>query len=295
MGYRDEIIRTPDGRALEVARVGADDGVAVVFHHGSPGAASLALSLETMAERHGLFVATSSRAGYGHSDPRPGRDVGSVVEDVATLRAHFGIEHYVAVGWSGGGPHALACAAKDPACVGAISLAGVAPIDADFDWTEGMGPENLEEFALAREGGAAYLAHMESAAREFAGATSENIVALFGGLLSAPDLAVLERESEREWLARECRDAFAVSAAGFIDDDRAFFAPWGFDPSAIEVPVEVWYGDLDLMVPPTHGAWLARTIPDANPVHLPDEGHVSLVVSHADMLAEAILALGELS
>ena len=291
MGYCEEIIRTPDGRALEVARVGADDGAAVVFHHGSPGAASLALSLETMAERHGLFVATSSRAGYGHSDPRPGRDVVSVVEDVATLRAHYGIEHYVAVGWSGGGPHALACAAKDPRCVGAISLAGVAPIDADFDWTEGMGPENLEEFALAREGGAAYVAHMEALAREFAAATSENIVGLFGGLLSAPDLAVLEREGEREWLARESRDAFVVSSAGFIDDDRAFFAPWGFDPAAIGVPVEIWYGDLDLMVPPTHGAWLARTIPDANPVHLPNEGHVSLVVAHADALAEAILTL----
>ena len=291
MGYREEIIRTPDGRALEVARVGADDGVAVVFHHGSPGAASLALSLETMAERHGLFVATSSRAGYGRSDARPGRDVASVVEDVATLRAHYGIEHYVAVGWSGGGPHALACAAKDPRCVGAISLAGVAPIDADFDWTEGMGPENLEEFALAREGGAAYVAHMEALAHEFAAATSENIVGLFGGLLSAPDLAVLEREGEREWLARESRDAFVVSSAGFIDDDRAFFAPWGFDPAAIGVPVEIWYGDLDLMVPPTHGAWLARTIPDANPVHLPNEGHVSLVVAHADALAEAILTL----
>ena len=177
--------------------------------------------------------------------------------------------------------------------MGTISLAGGAPIDADFDWTEGMGPENLEEFALAREGGAAHLEHMETAAREFALASAENIVALFGGLLSAPDAGVLESVAEREWLARECRDAFAVSPAGFTDDDRAFFAPWGFDPASIEVPVEIWYGDEDLMVPPTHGAWLARTIPDANPVHLLDEGHVSLVVSHTDELAEAILALGE--
>jgi pimeloyl-ACP methyl ester carboxylesterase len=294
MGYCEEIIRTPDGRALEVARVGADDGVAVIFHHGSPGAASFALCLEAMAERHGLFVATSSRAGYGHSDPHPGRDVASVVEDVAALREHFGIEHYVAAGWSGGGPHALACAALDDACVGAVSLAGVAPIDADFDWTEGMGPENLEEFALAREGGAAFFEHMESMARGFADATAENLVALFGGLLSSPDAAALENATEREWLARECRDAFVVSAAGLIDDDRAFVAPWGFDPSAIAVPVEVWYGGEDLMVPPTHGAWLARNIPGANPVHLHSEGHVSLLVSHQDVLAEAILALAEM-
>lgn len=295
MTYREEIITTPDGRDLEVAGVGDDGALAVVFHHGSPGAASLALSLEDLAQRRGLFVATSSRAGYGHSSSRPGRDVASVVDDVATLSAHYGIDRYVAVGWSGGGPHALACAALDAACVGAISLAGVAPIDADFDWTEGMGPENLEEFALAREGGEAYVAHMNEAADAFAAATSENIVSLFGGLLSEPDAAVLESAGEREWLARECRDAFVVSAAGFIDDDRAFFSPWGFDPAAIGVPVQVWYGDEDLMVPPSHGAWLARTIPHATSVHLTREGHVSLVVSHQDELADAILALGSRS
>lgn len=291
MDYDAEVITTPDGRALEVTRVGADDGVAVVFHHGSPGAASLVGALEPIARRHGLLVVTMSRAGYGHSDARPGRSIANVVDDVASLRHHYGIAHYVAMGWSGGGPHALACAALDPDCLGALSIAGVAPIDADFDWTEGMGPENLEEFALAREGGDAYVAHMNEVASEFATANASNIVALFGGLLSDVDRTALEDETTREMLARECRDAFVTSAAGFIDDDRAFFAPWGFDPSAIEVPVEIWFGDQDLMVPATHGAWLARTIPTASAVHRPAEGHVSLLTSHGDELAASVLAL----
>lgn len=291
MNYVDEVITTPDGRALEVARVGADDGVAVVFHHGSPGAASMIGSLEEMARRHGLLIVTTSRAGYGHSDARPGRNIASVVDDVVALRAHYGITHYVAMGWSGGGPHALACAALDADCVGALSVAGVAPIDADFDWTEGMGPENLEEFALAREGGTAYVAHMNEVASEFAQASASNIVALFGGLLSDVDRTALEDDTMREMLARECRDAFTISPAGFIDDDRAFFAPWGFDPTAIEVPVEIWFGDQDLMVPPTHGAWLARTIPTATAVHRPADGHVSLLSAHGDDLAGSILAL----
>jgi pimeloyl-ACP methyl ester carboxylesterase len=291
VNYVDEVITTPDGRKLEVARVGADDGVAVVFHHGSPGAASMIGSLEEIARRHGLLVVTMSRAGYGHSDARPGRNVASIVDDVVALRAHYGISHYVAMGWSGGGPHALACAALDGDCVAALSVAGVAPIDADFDWTEGMGPENLEEFALAREGGTAYVAHMKEVASEFAQASASNIVALFGGLLSDVDRTALEDDSMREMLARECREAFTTSAAGFIDDDRAFFAPWGFEPSAIEVPVEIWFGDQDLMVPPTHGAWLARTIPTASAVHRPAEGHVSLLTAHGDDLATSLLAL----
>ncbi len=286
-----EIITTPDGRALEVARVGVDDGAAVVFHHGSPGAASMVGALEAVARRHGLLIVTMSRAGYGHSDARPGRNVASVVEDVVSLRRHYGISRYVAMGWSGGGPHALACAALDVDCLGALSVAGVAPIDADFDWTEGMGPENLEEFALAREGGEAYVAHMNAVASEFATARAQSIVALFGGLLSDADRAALADESTRETLARGCRDAFVSSAAGFIDDDRAFFSPWGFDPASIEVPVEVWFGDQDLMVPPTHGDWLARTVPTAIAVHRPAEGHVSLLTSHADDLAVSLLAM----
>ncbi len=291
MPYALELIRTPDGRELEVARLGTEGGVPVVFHHGSPGSCATALSLEAMGLSHGLDILTSSRAGYGHSSARPGRDVAAVVSDVAALRAHFGVGDYVAVGWSGGGPHALACASLDEHCRGAISLAGVAPIDADFDWTEGMAPENVEEFILAREGGAAYVAHMQATAEQFARASAMSIVDLFGELLSDVDRAALEPQAAREILAQSCREAFARSAEGYIDDDRAFFAAWGFDLGSISRPVQIWYGDNDLMVPASHGAWLARAIPTASAVHLPADGHLSLVAAHQGELGVAITHL----
>ncbi len=289
MTYQEALIATPDGRDLEVATLGSPEGRTVFFHHGTPGSTALVKSLAAMTERGDLYLVTTSRPGYGGSTRRAGRSVAAQVDDVRTALDHLGRDTYVSVGWSGGGPHALACAALDaPRCLAAWSLAGVVPIDADVDWTAGMGPENLEEFSLALEGGVAYEAHMAEAGAHFADATPENIVELFGGLLSDVDKTALADDDARATLAESCRRAFATSWRGFYDDDRAFFAAWGFDPGTITVPVSVWYGDQDLMVPPTHGAWLGRHLPRATVHHVPGDGHISVIANHLGELADEI-------
>ena len=288
MNVEQHHVSTPDGRTLEVSTVGRSKGDTIFFHHGTPGSVALISFFAEMAERADIFVVAMSRPGYGNSSRLEGRTVASVVNDVTAVLDSLGRDSYLSVGWSGGGPHALACAALDtPRCRAAWSLAGVAPMDADFDWTEGMGPENLEEFALATEGGVRYEEFMARAAEEFSGATPDNIVELFGTLLPPVDKAALAEVDARLILANSARHAFTNGWYGFYDDDRAFFAPWGFDPTAIEVPVAVWYGDQDLMVPPSHGAWLASNLATALPTHFAHEGHLSLVTNHLDDLVAA--------
>lgn len=285
MGYHESQVINSDGRALEVATLGDPSGHTVFFHHGTPGSAAMLNMFSQVVDSSGLFFVTMSRPGYGLSTRQEGRRVASVVEDVGSVLDALGRTEYVAVGWSGGGPHALACGAIDtPRCRAVWSLAGVVPIDVDFDWTAGMGPENLEEFALSKEGGPLYEAHMAEAGDEFSGATSENIIALFGGLLSVVDKEALANDVARSALAAACRHGFANGYYGFFDDDRVFFAPWGFDVDDIDVPVAVWYGDQDLMVPPTHGEWLARHVRAAQVRHHRDEGHVSIVTNHLEEL-----------
>jgi pimeloyl-ACP methyl ester carboxylesterase len=289
MAYEERTVVSPDGRVLEVATIGDSAHPAVFFHHGTPGSASLVRTIEELATKGDLFIVTMSRAGYGASTRQEGRDVAAAVPDTRTVLDALGIDRYAVVGWSGGGPHALACAALDaPRCVAAWSLAGVAPFTADFDWTDGMGPENIEEMELAVKGGPEYEAHMEMIGTALGEATVDNVIELFGGLLSEPDKATLASNDARELFADSLRQGFVNGWRGFFDDDRAMMSNWGFEPGAITVPVAVWFGDNDLMVPPTHAQWLLRTIATSKGHHYPGEGHLSIIANHFDELASDI-------
>ena len=118
-----------------------------------------------------------------------------------------------------------------------------------------------------------------------AGSTAVDIAASFGQLVDEVDAGAMTGELA-EYLAASFRHAAAQGVVGLLDDTMALVAPWGFDLAGIDVPVAVWQGAHDLMVPFGHGQWLARTIPGAR-VHLfDDEGHVSLVHRFDEMLAE---------
>lgn len=289
MTYAEQMIESPDGRALQVGTIGNPEDPTVFFHHGTPGSASLVRTIEGVATMADVFLVTMSRAGYGTSSRQEGRNVAAAAADTRTVLDALGRDSYVAVGWSGGGPHALACAALDaPRCTAAWSLAGVVPMSADIDWTEGMGRENLEEFALAQRGGPEYEAMIELQGTVLGEATVDNVVELFGGLLSEPDKATLATHEARELFADSLRQGFVAGWRGFYDDDQAMMGEWGFDPCAISVPVAVWFGDQDLMVPPAHGGWLVQNVATSSTHHYPAEGHLSIIANHLDELATDI-------
>jgi pimeloyl-ACP methyl ester carboxylesterase len=76
------------------------------------------------------------------------------------------------------------------------------------------------------------------------------------------------------------------------DDDQCFVTSWGFDPSTITVPVGVWFGDADTMVPPSHGVWLSEAIPTASARRMPREGHISLVTNYQNDIADFLRKVG---
>jgi pimeloyl-ACP methyl ester carboxylesterase len=271
-------VRTDDGRDLEVLVAGPDDGVPLVFHVGTPCAAVVLPDLVESASSRGLRTVVCSRPGYARSTARPGRTVADAVDDVAAVLAELGHDRFVTVGWSGGGPHALACAALLPEqCAAAATLAGVAPYGAEgLDWMAGMGEENVEEFTAALAGEPALTAFVEQAGAQLAGITGDQVAAALGTLVPDVDKAALTGRFA-EALAEMFRRAVSTGIAGWRDDDLAFARPWGFDPAGITVPVSVWQGAQDRMVPFAHGTWLAATIPSARSHLLEDEGHVSLV------------------
>jgi pimeloyl-ACP methyl ester carboxylesterase len=268
----------PDGRALEYVVEGPADGLPLVFHHGTPSAAVPFPLMTAAASAHGLRMVLHSRPGYAGSAPRPGRTVADDAADVAAILDALGAERFLTMGWSGGGPHALASAALLPdRCLGAATIAGVAPHRADgLDWLAGMGQENLDEFGAALAGEPALTAYLTEAAAGMAGVTGADIAAALGDLASDVDKRALTGDFA-DHLAENFRASVSTGIAGWRDDDLAFVADWGFPLDRFRVPVAIWQGAQDRMVPFEHGRWLAAHVTGAH-VHLePDEGHLSLI------------------
>jgi pimeloyl-ACP methyl ester carboxylesterase len=274
------VLATPDGRQLEVLTAGPDDGLPLIFHNGTPGGLVAFPAMVAEAAARGLRTVMYARPGYGGSTGQTGRRVADAAADVAAVLDGLGARQFVTVGWSGGGPHALACAALLPArCLAAASLAGVAPAQAaGLDWTAGMGPENVTEFNAAMQGKMALTAFLEEAAPGLRQASGQQIAEEMGGLISAADRAVVTADFA-EYLAESFRAALHAGVAGWLDDDIAFISDWGFPiEQAGAVPVAVWQGDEDRMVPFDHGTWLAGHIPGARAHLAPGEGHLTLAV-----------------
>lgn len=280
-----------DGRTLEYLVAGPADGTPLVLHSGTPSAALLFEPMAATAARHGLRVVMHNRPGYAGSSPQPGRTVADVTADVAAILDDLGADRFLTVGWSGGGPHALACAALLPGrCLAAASVAGVAPHGAEgLDWLADMGDENIEEFGAATTGEGPLTAFLEAQAAALGQVQGEEIAAGLGDLASAVDRAALTGEFA-DYLAATFRGAVSTGIAGWRDDDLAFVRYWGFDLGAIETPVAVWQGGEDRMVPFAHGAWLAKTLVGAS-VHLdPAEGHLSLMLNSFDEIVDELAA-----
>jgi pimeloyl-ACP methyl ester carboxylesterase len=232
-----------DGRVLEVDVSGRDGGIPLVVHHGTPGERSQYPPFVEAAVARGLRFVSYSRPGYGGSSRRPGRAVADCAADTAAILAHLGADRCYTLGGSGGGPHALACAAlladRVLACA---TVAGVGPFGAEgLDFLEGMGRENHEEFGAALAGPAKLQAYLKQEARAFAGVTGEQVVAALGDLVSAVDVAALTGDFAA-YVAASFRQAVTNGIWGWFDDDLAFTRPWGFDLESISVPVVVWQG-----------------------------------------------------
>jgi pimeloyl-ACP methyl ester carboxylesterase len=283
-------VRLDERRSLEAVVEGDPGGILLVFHHGSPGAAVPFAPFDRAAAERGIRLVTYSRPGFGESTRLQGRTIADCAADVAALADRLGAERFFTVGWSGGGPHAIACAALlSDRVLAAATIAGVAPYDArGLDWTAGMGEDNQIEYPLAARDPAELLDWMRPQIEAMANVAPREIVDVMRSLLSDVDQASLTGEFG-EFMAKLFHRAFATGPWGWYDDDLAFVAPWGFDLRSITAPVSIWQGRHDLMVPFAHGEWLAANIPTARPQLRQEHGHVSIAVGSIGEIFDELL------
>jgi len=257
-------VRTADGRQLSTQVYGDPDGRPVFLLHGTPGSRLGPHPRSAVLHRLGVQLISFDRPGYGESERLGGRQVADAAADVLAIADAFGLGEFSVVGRSGGGPHALACAALLPErTIRAAVLVGIAPHGADgLDWFDGMARSNVAEFTAAATGYADIVAHT----KEVASAVRANPASLIARLhaeLPDSDRRVVADSGIRSMLIKTYAEALRTSDSGWIDDVLAFCSPWGFDPATITIPVLLWHGASDVFSPASHARWLADKIPSA--------------------------------
>lgn len=267
-------LKLPGGRVLEYfdeRRTGSDATGVVFYHHGTPNIGEPPGPLLEVANDRGLEWVSLSRPGYAGSDRVEGRRVVDVASDVEAVADHLGLDRFAVFGHSGGGPHALACAAVLGDRISAVvSIAGMAPPDAEgLEWYSGMYPGGEQELRAALDGTKTLTALLEANEFDPLMFTEADMAMLAGGW---------------GWFNNVVESALRGGLDGMIDDDVAYVNPWGFDLSTVKSPVLLLHGAEDRVVPVSHSTWLAEHLPNAELWSEAEESHLSVMRRAVDAL-----------
>lgn len=287
---------TPDGRTVAFEDGGDPSGYPVLGLHGTPGCRYARLADDGVYARAGVRYVTSDRPGYGLSSRSPGRRVADAAVDAMAVADALALGRFGVTGGSGGGPHALACAALLPDRVERVScLAGIAPfgdggLPRDI-WLEGMDADNIEEVGWALGGRERLEAELPGRQAAMEAALDIDPSGLLGTDVAAPDREFLLRPEVvtvfRRVVAEQCRNG----VGGWVDDDLAFHAPWGFDLGAVETPVLLVWGEQDRSVPVAHREHLRSRLRNSHVVidvaggHMPRAPEAEVAMNMAWLVA----------
>jgi len=242
----ERAVRTPDGRTLAVEDAGDPAGRPVLAHNGTPNSRHLYGRWVADAAGRGLRLIGYDRPGYGGSTVQPGRSVADCAGDVRAICAALEIDRLAMWGWSGGGPHVLACAALLPdLVVAAASLASGAPYGAEgLDWFAGMTQDDVAYNRLLLTDPEAARAQIDQDREWLLAASASEMAEGFASSAPPVDAAVLQGEMAA-WLAYAIHDGLAPGSQGWWDDGRAHLDPWGFELADVTVPVLLLHGAQD--------------------------------------------------
>jgi pimeloyl-ACP methyl ester carboxylesterase len=283
----DELVALPNGGAVGVLTHGDPDGYPLMFCHGTPGSRYWHDFTDEAGKQHGLQVVVAERPGYGLTPFDPAFTISRWPDVVGALADALGFERFAVVGYSGGSPYAIACAAQLPERVSALGLmAGVGPPD-----SPGADKGVNKSEAVMMDLAVRHPARARLAARALAFVTTKMPQLAFRTALREAGPA------DREMLLDEgpyamvpfMKAAFAQGPDGTVLDYRLLAQPWGIDLGAVRCATDVWQGDSDTFVPMHHAEDLAARIPGARLHRLPGVGHAS-IQRHIGSIFEGVAA-----
>jgi pimeloyl-ACP methyl ester carboxylesterase len=277
-----------DGRRLAYAAFGTEQGLPVIYFHGTPGSRlePLIIGDEAIAAA-GLRLIAFDRPGLGGSDLLPARTIGDIADDVIQLAGHLGFERFAVLGMSGGGPYAAACAAKLPS-----PLTSAVIVSGAWTWAEFGGAVRIpagDALVSFVSGRLPYtLLWPLKLFQRLPRGLSDRWLKLLLSFFPEPDRAQLRHSWRLDALMASTREALRPGLRGGALDMQLIERRYDFDCSTIRIPVRIFHGALDRNVPLALVQAYAKKIPSAQLTVLPQEGHLSTLCGRFAGIAAAL-------
>lgn len=274
-------ITLSDGRKLGFAEFGDRPGKPIFYFHGFPGSRLEAKLAEKISlDTHVRFIGID-RPGYGLSSFKPGRTFMDWADDVSELADALGFDRFSILGVSGGGPYAAACACKMPDRLDAVGIiCGMGPVDVP-DLIKGMPWLYRQGLRIAgRLPGITAVIYAFAAL--FFRFYPQQMLAILSGTVTGPDKIALKNKKLMQVLSASFQEAFRNSLRWPATDIVLYSRPWGFSLKDINIPVHLWHGDKDRIVPSEMGRYMAQSIPNCRATFYPDEGHFSIILNRIE-------------
>ncbi|GAB5407415.1 MAG: alpha/beta hydrolase [Aureliella sp.] len=283
-------IELADGRSLGFLEVGDPSGRPVFFFHGLPGSCLEAIAMHDVANKHGYHIIAPDRPGFGKSAAQPGRRLLDWPKDVVQLADAIGIATFGVIGMSGGGPFGLACAYAIPQRLEfVIDIAGAAPLYSDavarrelsfIDQLFATLGVYLPVACLRLP--FAYLAYRLRKMKD-----GHEFIKLMGNAFSEPDKKTMLESGNARLLIRDCQEAFRQGTSSVALESKLIYQSWGFSLGDIDMPVHIFHGTEDLLVPFSFGEYKAQQIPRSIFEPLPNKGHFHILFNMHELMGSS--------
>ncbi len=269
----DADVTLPSGQRLGIRHYGDPAGQPVFYFHGHPGSRLDFAMVDPngLAADCSLHVIAVDRPGYGRSTPHP-RTLLDWPTDVAALADQLSLPRFGVFGYSGGGPYALACAARLPdRLTGVVLAASMGPPDSPGQTT----PPGWTLYSGARRPFRTPLIWAHGKASTLV--PPRVGVAIARAALPASDRDALADPRIGATLMATWREAYAGGTEGAVSDAVIYQTPWPFRLDQVQQPVALWHGEADRNVPASVGRYLAEQLPHVTAHIQPAAGHVSIL------------------
>lgn len=275
---KDSCLTLDDGRKLGYIEYGKSEALPIVLLHGSPGSRIFGLEDEPILEEEDLRVITPERPGYGQSDPEKHRTIKSFAKDIEQLANYLGIEKFHVAGISGGGPYTLACAQALPDRVlSATLIASAAPLETE-DFFKGMSSGNKLVFRISKYFPQMLLPIYKYAAHCYRKNAQKLVDAMKSQLCDwdRKILEELEKKDRMKGFVDHLREAYRQGAVGAYSDTVLVSKNWHVDFKAITVPIFMWHGESDTLVPISPAKRFSEILPNCQCHFISGAGHFLL-------------------